>query len=1027
MQALIRHICLLSASLCALIASADDALEPVQTLEGIEEYELRSNGLRVLLMPNQGLPVATVMVTYEVGSRHEVVGTTGATHLLEHMMFKGTPRFNAEDKNDYASIMERIGARSNATTWFDRTNYYATLPSEHVPLAIELEADRMRNLLIREEDLASEMTVVRNEYERGENNPVRTLIKELFAAAFTAHTYSHPTIGWKSDIENTSPSKLREFYDTFYWPENAVLTVIGGFDREATMEAIVEHYGAIKPAPESIPEVETVEPEQIGPRRVTIERAGQVGVVMVGYKVPEATHTDWPALLLIDQIVGADKTGRLYRALEDKGKASATFTFAPELHDPGLFVFGAYLTPSATHEEVEATLQKEIEALIGGGVTEEELKRAKSVIRADIIYGRDGPYSIADQINEAIAMGDWTSYVNRPEAIEAVTTEEIQAVAERYFRKKTSTTGWFVPDVKNSLSMQSGRPGGPNYYRDPEIYGPTGNEATDGGSEGGNGGSKGVPAVVDFSANMRRETVAGIDLITVDMPIEDAVSFVGGFAAGEALSPNDRPMLAALTAAMLDKGSARKDRFAIAELLNTLGADIAFGADNHSLTFSGRFLRPDAGTVLELLAEQLREPAFNPDVFETVRSRQEAKLLQAVDDPGYRAGAQISRMLYPMAHPNRSEELNTLLADLKRTNIEDLRHFHRQFYGPESMRLVFAGDIDFEQIKAAVANAFDGWTGGVPYTDDDAAPAQLENASEQERIYIADKTSVSVTYGYNTGLQRSQDEYLPFMLGNYILGGSFNSRLMSEIRKKRGLTYGIGTTHEGDLLTPGNWTLTASFSPDTLDKGLKATEEVLHEWHDEGVSEDETEAAIETLTGAYLVGLSTTSRVAAQIHSFLQRGLEPEYIDKYPLELKKLSNEQVNRAIRQYLDPASAKRVAAGSFRNLPSPMDASQNNTVSVRLDTPNPGWRIQIEKIYRSGENLVVISRLTQSEKMAAQVITSVADSAEIPPDIDLPVRHYIIGKTWNWGDTGKYTYIDSMEAFDTALDEAELIYSN
>lgn len=1017
MQALRLFYCLLSTSLCALTASPNNALERLQTLEGIEAYQLSANGLRVLLLPNEGLPVATVMVTYEVGSRHEVPGTTGATHILEHMMFKGTPRFNAEKKNDYSSVMERIGARANATTWFDRTNYYATLPSEYVPLAIELEADRMRNLRIREADLASEMTVVRNEYERGENNPVRTLINELFAAAFTAHTYGHPTIGWKSDIENATPAKLRQFYDTFYWPENAVLTIIGGFDREKTLAAIVEHYGAIEPAPRPIPAVETVEPEQIGPRRVTIERAGQVGVVMVGYKVPAATHQDWPALQLIDQIVGADKTGRLYRALEDKGKASATFTFAPELYDPGLFIFGAYLTPDATHEEVEATLQQEIDALIGGGVTAEELARAKSVIRAEIIYGRDGPYSIADQINGAIAMGDWTSYVNRPKAIENVTAEEIKAVAKRYFLQKTSTTGWFVPEARNTLAQQSARAWGPNYFREPLSLGPAHNQPqADAGAS--------LPSGVNFASSMRRETVAGIDLVTIDMPIEGAVSFVGSFAAGEALSPMEHPMLAGLTAAMLDKGTARQDRFAIAERLNTLGANISFGADNHSLGFSGRFLRTDAGAVLELLAEQLREPAFDPDVFATVRSRQEANLLQAVDDPGYRASSQISRMLYPLAHPNRNDELSTLIADLKRTRIDDLRNFHREFYGPASMTLVFAGDIDFEQIKAAVANAFDGWAGGVPYPDD--FPAQLANTSEQERILIADKTSVSVHYGYNTGLRRSQEEYLPFMLGNYILGGSFNSRLMSEVRKKRGLTYGIRTYHEGDLLSPGNWALTATFSPAMLDQGLKATDDVLNDWYNNGVSQEETAAAIETLTGAYLVGLSTTSSVATQVHSFLQRGMPLEYIDQYPLKVQQLTAAQVNRAIHQYLDPAQAKRVVAGSLHPGAAATNSTRSNTISVRLDTPNPGWQIQIEKIYRSGKNLMVISRLSQRETMAAQVITAVADSVDIPVELDLPVRHYIIGKTWNWGDTGNYTFIDSMAAFGTALKKAELIYS-
>lgn len=1012
-----RHIfLLLFTSLSAAAADAPASLEHIRSLGGIEEYELKSNGLQILLMPNEALPVATVMVTYKVGSRHEVTGTTGATHILEHMMFKGTPRFNTENKTDYFSAMERIGARSNATTWFDRTNYFATLPSQYVPMAIELEADRMRNLLIREEDLNSEMTVVRNEYERGENSPVSTLIKELFAAAFTAHTYNHPTIGWKSDIENTSPEKLRKFYDTYYWPENAVLTIIGGFDREETLDAIVEHYGAISKAPNPIPTVETVEPEQIGPRRVVIERAGQVGVVMKGYKIPEATHEDWPALLLIDQIIGADKTGRLYRSLDDKGKASATFTFAPELHDPGLFVFGAYLTPDATHEEVEKIIEKEIDALIGGGVTEDELSRAKSVIRSNIIYGRDGPYSIAGQINDAIAMGDWTAYVKRPEQIEAVEATTIQNVAKRYLTNKRSTTGWFIPKSANTVATHGSRTPGPYYFRDPEVFGPEANQPEESAT------TTQTP-IVDFSSRMKRETVAGIDLITVDMPIEGVVSYVGSFAAGEALSPKDKPMLASLTAAMLDKGSTSKDRFAIAELLDSLGADISFGADSHSLGFSGRFLRPDAGVVLELLAEQLRTPAFDPEVFETVRTRQKTNLLHAIDDPNYRAGSQLSRMLYPAGHPNREEQLDTLQQDLENTTIEDLRDFHKHYYGTESMRLVFVGDIDFEQIKAAVANAFEGWEGGAPYPS--GIEAQKENSKEEDRIYIADKTSVSVLYGYNTGLQRSDEAYLHFMLGNYILGGSFNSRLMTEIRQVRGLTYSIRSSHQGDILTPGNWTANVSLSPAMLEAGIKATNDVLNDWYTNGVTYDEVKAAIETLNGSYLVGLSTTDRVARQIHSFLQRGLPLEYVDQYPLKIQEVTSEQVNRAIKAYFDPDKVKLVVAGSLESNRPTAKTSQNEKISVRIDTPDAGWKLEIQKIYRTNDSLIAISKLSRNADVAAQVITTVADSVEVPSEIKLPVRNYVLGKTWAWGDTGNYTFIDSMDELKDDLEGAELVY--
>ncbi|MGB0744709.1 MAG: M16 family metallopeptidase, partial [Opitutales bacterium] len=677
----------------------------------------------------------------------------------------------------------------------------------------------------------------------------------------------------------------------------------------------------------------------------------------------------------------------------------------------------AYLTPDATHEEVETIIKDEINTLIGGGVTEEELQRAKSVIRANIVYGRDGPFSIASQINEAIAMGDWTSYVNRPKQIEAVTSEDIRTAAERYFTDKASTTGWFIPEAKNILAMNKPRMPGPNFYRDPDIFEPYQNKPESAEEES-------LTALVNFSSTVRKEKVAGIEVVTIDMPIESVVSFAGSFAAGEALSPSEHPMLASLTAAMLDKGTTEKDRFAIAELLDTLGSDIAFSSESHSLSFSGRFLRPDAGAVLALLAEQLRTPAFESEVFETVRSRQEANLLMAVDDPTYRGSSEISRMLYPVGHPNREEELGILIEDLKRTNVEDLRKFHREHYGPESMRLVFAGDIDFEQIKAAVANAFEGWTGGVAYPEGQLE--QFENRSEEEGIFIEDKTSVSVHYAYNTGLQRIDEDYLPFMIGNYILGGSFGARLMTEVRKNRGLTYDIRSFHQGDIMTPGNWVLRASFSPNMLDSGLEATEEVLDKWYTDGVSDEEVERAIETLTGSYLVGLSTTHRVAQQMHSFLQRELGTDYIDKYPLILRKISAPSVNRAIKKHLNPAQIRLVIAGSLENENAATSAPKDRSVSVRIDTPHPGWKIRIEKIFRAKDSLIVVSRLSESGGIAAQVITAVADKVEMPLDAEIPVRHYVLGKTWNWGGTGDYTFIDSMDKIGTALNNAELIYS-
>jgi zinc protease len=1014
-------------ALCSVLSALPPGIEYIQTLDGIQEYRLSDNGLRVLLMPNPGLPVATVMVTYQVGARNEVTGTTGATHILEHMMFKGTDRFNSSDGSDYSSQMERIGARSNATTFFDRTNYYATLPSEYVAHTIELEADRMRNLRIREADLASEMTVVRNEYERGENNPVSTLIKEVYSAAFVAHPYTHPTIGWRSDIESTTPEKLRTFYDAFYWPENAVLTVIGGFDIDATLEAVQQFYGPVPKAPHTIPVVETTEPKQLGPRRLIIERSGQVGVVMTAFKAPAGVHEDWAALSLIEQIVGADKTGRLYRALEDQGKASSTFTYAPQLRDPSLFILGAYLTAEATHEETEAIILNEIKKLIGGGVTADELARAKSVIQANTVYGRDGPYAIADQINEAIAMGDWTNYVNLPKAIQNVTAEEIKRVAAKYFVRNHSTTGWFVPQESSTVAQLTHSAHGPQYFRDPSVFGPSHNapEASAHASVSTHTSASEAP-LVDFSSHMQRASIAGIEIIAIDMPIRDVVSFVGSFAAGETLSPVDAPTLAGLTALMLDKGTKRNDRFAIAERLDNLGADIGFSASAHSLKFSGQFLREDAGAVMGLLAEQLREPAFDPEVLETLKSRQSAGLLQAIDNPDYRANAQVARMLYPKGHPNYSEKIDVLLEDLQATTISDITQFHTDHYGPKSMRLVFAGDIDFEQLTAAVEFAFDGWSGGVDYPAE--LPAQLKNIQQSKRIHIADKTSIAVHYAQNTGIRRTDADYIPFMLGNYILGGSFNSRLMQTVRKKQGLTYSIRSGHSGDILTPGNWSINASFSPALLDQGLAATEAVFTEWYEQGINPAEVQKAIDTLSGAYLVGLSTTARVAGQVLSFVQRGFGPEYIDEYPQHLRAVTAEQVNRTIRQYLKPQQHTLVVAGSLDKPQEtePASIQKRQDISIRLDTPDAGWSIEIDKVYRTSESLVVIAQLQHSGDTAAAVISTVSDSISIPSIAQaLPLRHYILGKKWDWGVAPEYTFIDSMDAFGGALDRAELIY--
>ncbi|MGO9991639.1 MAG: M16 family metallopeptidase [Steroidobacteraceae bacterium] len=417
----------------------------VKRLSGIDEYQLDSNGLTVLLSPDHSAPVVTFQVTYRVGSRNEVTGTTGATHILEHLMFKGSENFNDPKGNSIKQFLERVGGQFNATTSVDRTAYFATMGRESLEGYIAIEADRMRHLWLHEADRQSEMTVVRNEFERGKNDPDSVLVEEVTAAAYEALPYHHPTIGWKSDIEHVPIAKLREFYDTFYWPNNATVTLVGDIDPAAALNLVKKYYGAYPKSPQPIPTIYTEEPAQSGPRRVVVKRPGELGTVIIAHKVPNGRDADQPALEMLDAILSSGKNARLYRALVDRGLALSAGAGTDLHRDLSLHTVYAALAPGSTQEQVEEALLAEIEKIKTEGVTPAEIARVKQQYVAADAYKRDGTAAVASELNEWIAVGDWTLYVTFPEKVQQVTPADVQRVAKQYLNDDESTTGWFVP------------------------------------------------------------------------------------------------------------------------------------------------------------------------------------------------------------------------------------------------------------------------------------------------------------------------------------------------------------------------------------------------------------------------------------------------------------------------------------------------------------------------------------------------------------------------------------------------------
>lgn len=428
----------------------------VREAGGVEEYRHR-NGLTALLLPDPAsdaaVPVAAFQVTYRVGSRNEGAGLTGATHLLEHLMFKGTDRFNREAGTSVFQTLQSVGGQINATTWYDRTNYYAMLPAEHLGLAVQIEADRMRGARVSDEDLASERTVVLNELDRGENSPMRKLLHAVYATAYHAHPYGHPVIGWRSDVETVTAGGLRHFYDTYYWPQNATATVAGAFERRAGLDLLDAHFGPIPGGPEAADGAEplvveppvTREPEQRGERRVVVRQAAELGTVLLAYRAPAGLSPDADALDVLVQALAAGKSSRLYRRLTDQGLTTGAYAYYPRLRDPGLFMLYGLLAPDVDAAAVEAELRAVMQSVVDDGVTEAELERGRRQVVADEAFGRDGPMSVVSQLNEAIAVGDWTLFADYRRRVEAVTAADVQAAAARLVSSDRLTVGVHDP------------------------------------------------------------------------------------------------------------------------------------------------------------------------------------------------------------------------------------------------------------------------------------------------------------------------------------------------------------------------------------------------------------------------------------------------------------------------------------------------------------------------------------------------------------------------------------------------------
>jgi len=889
-----------------------------------------ANGLKVVLVPAAAAPVVTVMVLYRVGARNEAVGYTGSSHLLEHMLFKGTPKNNRRNGRAFADIMNEIGASKNATTWIDRTNYFETVPSGYLDFALELEADRMRGAFIADDDRRSEMSVVRNELERNDNNSARVLGAAVVATAFREHPYHHPTIGWRTDVEGVSTARLRELYDTFYHPDNATLFVVGDFDETSARASIERHFGALPRAAVTIPDVHTEEPPQAGERTVIVKRPGDTAIVSLAYHTPAAlgqhgvlsarafaersldvaADNDGYALEVLGLILGRGRTSRLSRALVDRGLALDASAWNWGSRDPGLFQISVNVRPGVAVDEVRRELDRALAKLTDDVPDAAEVERAQTQIVVARAFARDGTFALAGRLAEFEAVGTWRLDDAYVEGVRAVTPERVREVAREYLHEDNRTVGLLVPGIARTHDTVAFEPVEMRVPDAPPI-------------ESAPLPPPSAQSSRPFAERIVRGTAgAGIAWQLVRNAETPTIHVRGLIEAGPAFSI-DRPMLPQVTAELLGRGTNARERHAIEERLERVGVrrgydiddDASSGFNGLAFRFAGACTTGDLPLLLETFAEELREPSFAPSELALVKAELEGALRLARTATGWRAQQRFAELAYEPGDVNAIADIDALLADLDAIDVADVRAYHANVILRGTALVSATGDVNEDQFAALVQRTL----ASVPFAAQRARPPCVERArvpvDRFERVILERKSNVDIVIGRATTLVRSDPDFDAASIANGILGQStLSSRLGLRLRDREGLTYGVTSSFVAGGKLPGPWRVGVSVNPANVDRAIASVRDVLRVYAASGPTVRELVAQRNSMVGQHHVSLATNAGICAQLERLTYYDLGDRYVDDYRERLTAVSHDAVARAVTAYLAENDLIVVAAGTF-----------------------------------------------------------------------------------------------------------------
>jgi len=896
---------LATATVAFFALAAQAALPPGVTqgasIEGITEYTL-DNGLRVLLFPDATKPTATVNVTYLVGSRQENYGETGMAHLLEHLMFKGTPSIN----NIFQELSRR-GMRMNGTTSFDRTNYFETFTAsdENLDWALAMEADRMVNSFIAKKDLDTEMTVVRNEYESGENNPQRVLWGRLQAAAFDWHNYGNTAIGARSDIENVDIARLQAFYRHYYQPDNAVLIVAGRFDPERTLARIAQSFGPIPRSTQPLRALYTKEPVQDGERAITIRRVGGTQFVAALYHGVPGAHPDAIALDALGEVMTVEPAGRLYKALVETKKATAVESWFLALADPGNIIFWAQVSVNDPLDAARDALLATLENVRADPITEAEVDRvrAKALRQFDVTF--NDPQRLGVAMSESIALGDWRLFFLQRDRWRKVTAADVQRVALEYLKPSNRTLGQFIPDAKPDRAPAPSAVDIAAMVKDYK------------GDAGVAAGESFDPTPANLEARTRRFVLTnGMKVALLPKKTRgEAVQIQLRLHTGDETTLRSMSPRGGLAAAMLSLGTKKRDRQAFEDTLDLLRAKLAINGSETGTAAHGETVRSHLPDLLRLVAEALREPAFPAAEFEKLMRERTTALDEQRTEPESIAERALARWDNPYAKgdvryvPTFDEEL----AEIRATTLEQVKSFHARFVGGANAELAIVGDFDPDAIRALATELFGAWTSPAPYArvpDPYRPPAPTVLTAT-----TPDKANATLMGRLPMQINDRSEDLPALMVVDRILGAAPESRIPDRVREREGLSYGIETwlaVSSFDENTP--MMMYAIFAPENRERVRVGIAEELARASKDGFTEAEVAHAKTALLQARRIARTQDGTLAGALASQSHLARTWDFAAKIDAGLAAVTVGEANAVLRKYVNAGGFAWSYAGDF-----------------------------------------------------------------------------------------------------------------